>query len=370
MRQDSNTRSTPHAALLLVGMASFVAGTFFRLKPLGEDAFRTLNTEKKTVVVPTRIATVSDAGIAAAVPEPGAAASIPAAPSITATVDERCQSKLDSLDHTWDLRRDARRKATAGRTLPYVPPNVHWQSPAVFDFFEPEAVCMDDERFGSISEERYMSFGDGPKFVCGVDRIIEKAKANKDCLIYSVGSNNEIDFEVAVANIMGAGNCEVHTFDPTVHSDTFVGHHVAKFHEWGFGKDGLEKVINHRRGKFNFTEMSLVTAMKKLDHYGKRKIDIFKIDCEGCEFLAMREAFEAISRGEIQVDQVQIEIHGGNNPVGTFPLLKQMMEAADAAGMRVFHKEPNSWGCNGYACVEYAFVSKEFLRTANAHYVC
>jgi len=361
--------SIPQPILTLLFIASFVAGTFFQLRPIEKDSYFKILDDATTRKVSLRTrdsnpVTTSDIGATTAIPAP----QLPAVATDGAAFDARCSSKLDALDRTWDLRRDARLRATEGRTVPYKP-NPNWQSTGVFDFYEPEAVCLDDERFGSISTERYSSFGDGPKFVCGIDRIVEKAKANKDCLIYSVGSNNEIDFEVAVTSTMGAGNCEVHTFDPTVRPDTFVGNDYATFHDWGFGEDGVKKDVNHgQRGHFNFTEMSLVTAMKKLDHYGKRKIDIFKIDCEGCEFVAMTEAFQAISRGEIQVDQVQIEIHAPRD--GYFPLIKRMMEAADAANMRVFHKEGNSWGCSGWKCVEYAFVSKEFLRKANGHYMC
>ena len=44
--------------------------------------------------------------------------------------------------------------------------------------------------------------------------------------------------------------------------------------------------------------------------------------------------------------------------------------AADRAKLRIFHKERNHWGCSGYLCVEYAFVSEPFLREANAAAVC
>ena len=38
-----------------------------------------------------------------------------------------------------------------------------------FDIYEPEATCLSEERFGS--DTRYHAFGDGPKFICGVDFI-------------------------------------------------------------------------------------------------------------------------------------------------------------------------------------------------------
>jgi hypothetical protein len=40
------------------------------------------------------------------------------------------------------------------------------------DLFEPEATCISEERFGQgRNTSRYNAFGDGPKFVCGLDSI-------------------------------------------------------------------------------------------------------------------------------------------------------------------------------------------------------
>ena len=71
------------------------------------------------------------------------------------------------------------------------------------------------------------AFGDGPKFVCGVDVLAERA-AREGCLVYSVGSNNDIRFEKAVYDYMKG--CEVHTFDPSMGDTPFVGSEYATFH--------------------------------------------------------------------------------------------------------------------------------------------
>jgi hypothetical protein len=86
---------------------------------------------------------------------------------------------------------------------------------------------------------------------------------------------------------------------------------------------------------------------------------------EGCEYNAMPPLFDAISKGKIQVDQIQIELHKKRHSA-----IANLFDAADKASMRVFHKERNHWGCAGYKCVEYAFVSESFLRKANAHLIC
>jgi hypothetical protein len=230
-----------------------------------------------------------------------------------------------------------------------------------FDLFEPEAVCLTEERFGGRSE-RYNAFGDGPKFACGVDYMHElyKGKEGTDdnCLVYSIGSNNQIQFEIAVKKQIG---CEIHTFDPTLNSP-FVGGQYAEFHPWGLGKDGVH--VEFRDTKF--VTKSVDRIIKELGHVN-RTIDIFKIDCERCEYDAMPPVFEAIARGQLQIHQILIELHRTPN---SYEVLADFFEAADKAGYRITHKERNHWGCMGYSCIEYAFVSEDFLRRATAAAIC
>jgi hypothetical protein len=96
-----------------------------------------------------------------------------------------------------------------------------------------------------------------------------------------------------------------------------------------------------------------------------RTIDIFKIDCEGCEYVAVLDALEAVAQGQMAIHQIQVELHSTD-----FKTINSLFKAADRAGMRIFHKEGNHWGCRGYGCVEYAFVHEAFLRKANAYTFC
>jgi hypothetical protein len=231
--------------------------------------------------------------------------------------DQRCQKALYELDAVFDRMRDARVNYTVNH-----PGEAHRK--LTYDPFEPEAVCTLDERFGG--EGRYGQFGDGPKFVCAVD-LLKETKG--DCLlVYSVGSFNQIDFERAVHINLG---CETHTFDPTL-AKPFVGGVYATFHPWGFGKEKEETQVQ----QWKFESRSLMGVMTDLNHTN-RTLDIFKIDCEGCEHVALQEAFEAISAGLVKIDQVQVEMHGGSRAS-----LKTLFEAADKADMRIFHKERNT----------------------------
>jgi hypothetical protein len=268
---------------------------------------------------------------------------------------ESCQNRLNALDAFSDARRAAR-----WETVQKTKGASNIKAKLVFDVFEPEAVCLTEERFGGLYSERFFAFGDGPKFVCAVDYLRESYKNQSgDCLVYSVGSNNNIMFEKAVKSHIG---CEIHTFDPTL-QNPFVGGAYATFHPWGVGKEGQQ--VQLPKLNVTFITQSVESIVKQLGHSG-RKIDIFKIDCEGCEFEAMPPVFEAIAKGTLQIDQLLIEIHSRVS----YEKLADFFAKADEAGFRIFHKERNGWGCNGYGCVEYAFVNQFFLRNATASAIC
>ena len=97
----------------------------------------------------------------------------------------------------------------------------------------------------------------------------------KECLIYSVGSNGKAEFEKAVQEEIG-NHCEIHTFDPVNYNKrngdfATALKPYAEFHHWGLGT--AELASTNPRFK------TLQQTMEVLNHTG-RTIDIFKIDCE------------------------------------------------------------------------------------------
>ena len=168
---------------------------------------------------------------------------------------------------------------------------------------------------------------------------------------------------MSVDKFMG---CETHTFDPTI--SHFVGGDYATWHPWGLGVDGVKSKFEN----FEWVGKSFDTVIKELGHQN-RTIDILKIDCEGCEWSTLPPLFDSIAAGTIRVNQIQVEMHissmNTNDP--EFQLLRnRFFHTLDKAKMRIFHKERNHWGCNGYLCLEYAFVREEFLRAANKAAIC
>ena len=74
--------------------------------------------------------------------------------------------------------------------------------------------------------------------------------------------------------------------------------------------------------------------------------------------------FESIAAGNLVIDQIQIELHPRSKV--SYEEIRDFFTYVDKAKMRIMHKERNQWGCKGWRCLEYAFVSESFLRRANA----
>jgi hypothetical protein len=203
-----------------------------------------------------------------------------------------------------------------------------------YDNFEPSWNCELRQRVPSKP-------GDGPKWTCGVQLLSSKS------LVYSFGSNADVQFEREISNYTK----DIFIFDPTGSKEDAVKIRAMGFN---FIESGL---VGLGQNSFKFYEKSypgldLLNHIKTLGHTG-RKIDILKVDIEGSEF----ESFRNITIGEcthadVKIDQLLIEIHQ-TNIVAISTLLRHFMRC----NMRIFSKERNGWGCQGFKCVEFSLVS-------------
>lgn len=194
--------------------------------------------------------------------------------------------------------------------------------------FQVEFICPGARRLPSDS------MADGPKWICNPHRIAQQ----KDCLIYSVGSNGKTEFEKAVKEEIG-DHCEIHTFDPVSYNKRNGNFKDAlkpysTFHNWGFGTP--------EQAKSNPLLKTLKQSMEELGHTG-RTIDVFKIDCEWCEWFTWQEW--------LTVDMRQILVETHNAPM---PNAGDMFFHLHDEGYVIFSKEANYE--NGAGGVEYAFV--------------
>jgi len=173
----------------------------------------------------------------------------------------------------------------------------------------------------------------GVTVASGCAILIELRKTS----VYSVGSDNDFSFEEGVW-LDVSPECEIHTFDPTIGeepSNLPAGN--IHFHPWGLAAQD------------NGTSKTLPSIVEELGHTA-REIDVFKIDCEGCEW----ETYKGWFDGTTTIRQIHIELHGGTEeepPVSA----QSFMLFLKSKGYVIFHKEPNIQFSGG-SCVEYAFL--------------
>ncbi|KAL3938504.1 MAG: hypothetical protein SGBAC_006602 [Bacillariaceae sp.] len=253
----------------------------------------------------------------------------------------------DITDESWSLMK----QRVKSRTNYFDPNNIQRSianPPAWYqENFEPDFTCAHERRIGGM--------GDGPKWVCDPHRL--KVKDNdsskKKCLVYSVGSEGNFMFENAVKNEIGK-HCEIHTFDPELQGTPY-GHLApagVNYHNWGFRSDeedhrtqaSLFRNANKATGNFK----TMKQTIEELGHMGK-EIDIFKIDCEGCEWTTFRGWFNSGAT----LRQILVEVH--NTPANR---VNQFFTGMQENGYVTFHKEPNIMHGGG-SCVEYAFLKLE-----------
>jgi hypothetical protein len=212
-----------------------------------------------------------------------------------------------------------------------------------YDYFEPEWNCEDEVRLGPT----IVSPGDGPKFACGLGVLTSTV----GCIVYSIGSNYDFSFEYAVNRF--APQCEIHTFDGTLNLSTRALPEGLKeknihFHNWNVVSDCRSEEL----AKLDAPSHCVSDTLQKLDHESTT-ITWLKMDCEGCEFTVIPK----IAQSSVKIDQLMIEVHGTNALK-----IASLFSCLHKAGMMIFHKERNHWGCLGYKCVEYSLMNSDYAK--------
>lgn len=221
---------------------------------------------------------------------------------------------------------------------------------------EPTFTCGLEQKIGSR--------GDGGKWVCDPHRI-----SHGDCLVYSIGSNNQYDFEDAIYTKLG---CEIHTFDPTVKHPSNKSSTFWRVGLRGFANESnvVKDTNGNRRLSHDLKHIGEIVDM--LGHSGRR-IDIFKIDCEGCEYEVFAlEFFSALKERNVTIRQIQVEMHtplplsydgaGQTITKGGIEIIERTFQILQDEGYRIFHKEPNVIADNYGRCAEFAFIQIDSLK--------
>lgn len=200
-------------------------------------------------------------------------------------------------------------------------------------------VCLPGAHSQRIPSD---SNGDGPKWVCDPHRIAQQ----KECLVYSIGSNGNTMFEEGIKREIGE-HCEIHTFDLVTRNarngdfSEKLQKLGATFHPWGLGTSA--QAAHYAATRTGPPLYSLSQIMDLLNHT-HRMIDIFKIDCEWCEWHTYPDWIQV---GNLR--QILVETH--NAPM---PAAKDFFYSLHDAGYVIFSKEANFQ--NGGGGVEYAFL--------------
>jgi hypothetical protein len=129
---------------------------------------------------------------------------------------------------------------------------------------------------------------DGMKWLCGVEDTLQ----HDNCIIYSVGSNNEYEFEVEMVK---STKCKIFIFDCTIkpHVPANIADRVD-FKQWCLGPS--DTLANGRIFK------TLPTIQAELEH---EQIDLLKMDIEGFEW----DVIGGFKKHDNLPFQMAIELH-------------------------------------------------------------
>jgi hypothetical protein len=236
---------------------------------------------------------------------------------------------LDYTDEQWGLLQEIHlAQSSRQRGYPHIEPSQFWT-----ENWYSTLSCAFERRLGDK--------GDGGKWVCDAYRLAEQ----KECHVISVGSDDEWSFEIAIHQLNP--RCKIYTFDvtrfPTGKPD------FVTYFPYGLGE---HDVIGRHKGGVLKEILSLSSAVKMIGLEGK-KIDILKMDCEGCEYVVLPELDKVLCQ------QVLVEIHEFHSiPVKP---LEDMMKN----NYVIFHREPNI--LSGGADIEFSFIKLDPQFTKHLH---
>jgi Methyltransferase domain len=194
--------------------------------------------------------------------------------------------------------------------------------------------------------------GDGPKWTCDPHRLVKKP----DCLIYSIGSFGNFVFEDGIIEIlkqnsasngdMWYSNCEIHVFDPGpsfARKDDIEVNNIH-YHAWGLNSSYLP-LDNTAGFPESYKFRTLQEIRGELGHMNRR-IDIFKIDCEGCEHSTYLDWLDP----SVDIRQILIETHGVPE------LASHFFDRFFDLGFVLFSKEPNNFAQPAGRLYEWAWL--------------
>lgn len=142
---------------------------------------------------------------------------------------------------------------------------------------------------------------------------------HSESIVYSCGAGTDISFDLALAETAG---CDVHVFDPTPSSATYMeqaaaGEPRVRFHPWAvwsadqtlrlfapdYGDSNFSAInLHHTGGGFDAPARSLPSIMSELGH---ERLDLLKLDIEGAEYAVL----DSMLASRVPVGILCVEFH-------------------------------------------------------------
>jgi len=184
-------------------------------------------------------------------------------------------------------------------------------------YYGREFTCPEEKSIGKS----------GKKFLCTPDYRSETSQmvnntGGNSCLVYSSFAEISSSFSFERDLLDEIGPCEIHVFHPNKKfgEPELQNMLIDKihFHSWGFGKTrSVERNSINPFGKKDASQnknndsfKSIEETIRILGHKGKM-IDIFMIDCEGCEWDIFQEWFQTHHGYQSStLMQVLVTLHG------------------------------------------------------------
>lgn len=226
----------------------------------------------------------------------------------------------DISDKNWELMKANARSEPLFLNISH--PEHGSQNGAIWmmENFDPIFNCLHAKRIGGR--------GDGGKWVCDPHRL----RGKKDCLVYSVGSRGEYKFEDGLIDFLGdKRQCEIHVFDP----DPKFDREINKDKNIVYHSFGLKSSYRASRTWGGLEFRTIFEVLHLLGHENRR-IDIFKVDCEGCEWTDYKDWLDK----RVDVRQLLLETHMTVRQENT--TTSELFEAFIDHGFIPFAKEANT----------------------------
>lgn len=188
-------------------------------------------------------------------------------------------------------------------------------------------------------ERRLGAWGDGGKWLCEAH-----GKFPPSTIVYSIGSRAQTDFEEAIFKRYGL---KAFTFDPSLNAKqmAFVkSRPFINFFPVGLGSPPP------KNKDWKMVSFEGLLALNKHSY-----VDIFKLDCEGCEYEIVSKIAEKYTRERPPFGQLLMEIHG----LSSIEKAVKLLTTLETLGYRMFHSEPNARYARGY---EVAYIHESIVK--------